>query len=201
MHAVTKPFSALALTLAVTGAAACTGEIDRTGMTDPMGTAGSATTGGTGSMPQTCNAATAITRAPMRRLTRFEYNNTVRDLLQDKSLPANAFPSEESGNGFGNDADAQAVVAALAEQYVTVSEKVAAGATAADRIGALAPCATQITDAASETACAHTIADTFTPKAWRRALLAGEADSLVALFQSVRAANDFPTSVASAGAR
>jgi hypothetical protein len=133
----------------------------------------------------------------MRRLTRFEYNNTVRDLLKDKSLPANAFPSEESGNGFGNDADAQAVVAALAEQYMNVSEKVALGATASDRIGSLAPCATQVTDAASEASCARTIAETFTPKAWRRALVAGEADSLVALFQSIRMTSDFPKSVAS----
>jgi hypothetical protein len=133
----------------------------------------------------------------MRRLTRFEYNNTVRDLLQDKSLPANTFPSEESGNGFGNDADAQAVVAALAEQYVSVSEKVALAATATDRIASLAPCAKQVTDAASETSCARTIAETFTPKAWRRALVAGEADSLVTLFQTVRTTSDFSKSVAS----
>jgi hypothetical protein len=132
----------------------------------------------------------------MRRLTRFEYNNSVRDLLTDNTFPANALPSEELGNGFGNDADSQAVVAALVEQYVTVAEKIAAGATASGRLGALAPCATQVTDAASETACAHTIAETFTPKAWRRALAAGEADGLVALFSAVRPASDFPTSVA-----
>lgn len=199
MHAVTKPFSALALTLVVTAAAACTGEIDQGAPKGDQtgGSAGSSSAGsGPGPLPAACNPVGAINRAPLRRLTRFEYNNTVRDLLGDKSLPANAFPSEESGNGFGNDADAQAVVAALAEQYVTVAEKVAAGATAADRIAALFPCATAVTDAASETTCARTIADGFTPKAWRRALLAGETDSLVSLFQSVRAANDFVTSVA-----
>jgi hypothetical protein len=199
MYAVTKPISALALTLAVTAALACTGEIDRSDTQNPVGGAGSSSTSGGsggGPLPAACDLATSVNRAPMRRLTRFEYNNTVRDLKLDSSLPANAFPSEESGNGFGNDADAQAVVAALAEQYVTVAEKVAAAATAADRIELLAPCTKQVTDAASETACSRTIADTFTPKAWRRALLAGEADSLVTLFQGTRVANDFPTSVA-----
>ncbi|HEX2871172.1 MAG TPA: DUF1592 domain-containing protein [Polyangiaceae bacterium] len=183
---------------------ACTGEIDQTNPVTP-GTGGSSTgTGGSGTAvggvgggvvpPAACKAATM--RAPMRRLTRFEYNNVARDLLADASYPANALPSEELGNGFGNDADAQEVVAALVEQYVNVAETIAATATAPGKIGALAPCATQVTDAASETACARTIAETFTPKAWRRVLVAGEADGLVTLFTTVRAANDFPTSVA-----
>jgi hypothetical protein len=68
-------------------------------------------------------------RAPIRRLTRFEYNNTVRDLLGDDSEPANAFPSEELGNGFGNDADAQPVSSFLAESYNSVAEQVALRAT------------------------------------------------------------------------
>src|SRR5688572_16850272 len=154
MHAVTKPFSALALTLTIAAGAACTGEISDSPTDNTPGGGSSATagngpgTGGSGTvLPQNCQPGMpSVTRAPLRRLTRFEYNNTVRDLLQDKSLPANVFPSEESGNGFGNDADAQAVVAALAEQYVNVSEKVALGATASDRIGALSPCATQVSE-------------------------------------------------------
>jgi hypothetical protein len=205
MHGVTKPFSALALTLSVAALAACTGQVDGTNptMAPPnTGTGGTATAGvggtpgvGGGTLPpQTCKVAS--TRAPMRRLSRFEYNNTARDLLKDTSYPANALPSEELGNGFGNDADSQEVVAALVEQYVTVAEKMAEGATAAGKIGNLAPCATQVTDAASETACAKTIAETFTPKAWRRALVPGEADGLVALFTGIRVGNNFATSVA-----
>jgi hypothetical protein len=196
MHAVSKPLSALALTLTVAAIAACTGEVQRAEGNTPGGSAGSAgTAGGSGPGTQTCNGP-VVARAPMRRLTRFEYNNTVRDLLQDKSLPANAFPSEESGNGFGNDADAQGVVATLAEAYVSVAEKIAASATASDRIAQLAPCATQVTDATSESACARTIVETFAPKAWRRPLAAGEADGLVALFTSVRPDNDFASGVA-----
>jgi Protein of unknown function (DUF1592)/Protein of unknown function (DUF1588)/Protein of unknown function (DUF1587)/Protein of unknown function (DUF1585)/Protein of unknown function (DUF1595) len=202
MHALDRPLSALALTLAIVSAAACTGEIDHgAGGTQPGGGAASTggttttTTGGGGTLPpQACTAVTP--RAPMRRLTRFEYNNSVRDLLGDKTSPANEFPSEASGNGFGNDADQQAVVAALIEAYVTGAERVAGTATAADRIGALAPCATTVNDTTAEAACAKTIAETFTPNAWRRTLTPGEADGLVALFTSVRMTADFPTSVA-----
>ncbi len=202
MHGVAKPFSAFALTFAVISTAACTGQLSGEpggpgtsagGGTTSVGGSGTSVGGGT-IPPTTCT--TTTTRAPMRRLTRFEYNNVARDLLRDTSYPANLLPSEELGNGFGNDADQQAVVAALVEQYVTVAETMAATATSATNLAALAPCATQVKDAASESACAHTIADTFTPKAWRRALVAGEVDGLVALFTSTRATADFPTSVA-----
>ncbi|WP_437821828.1 DUF1587 domain-containing protein [Sorangium sp. So ce1078] len=64
-------------------------------------------------------------RAPLRRLTRFEYNNTVRDLLGDTTDPAFSLPSEDVGNGFGNDADTLSVSSLLAEQLGTVAEGIA----------------------------------------------------------------------------
>src|SRR5262245_10520212 len=64
-----------------------------------------------------CSAVIAPGPAPMRRLTRFEYDNTVRDLLGDETQPARAFPPEELGNGFGNDASRLSVSRLLAEQY------------------------------------------------------------------------------------
>lgn len=202
MHGLTKPLSALALTVTLGAAAGCTGTIEpNQAMPNAAGSssaAGSGNSGGGGGgavTPAACGA-TAAVRAPMRRLTRFEYNNTVRDLFGDTTSPANAFPSEESGNGFGNDADAQNVVPALIEQYASAAEKVAAAVTAPDRIRKLGDCAAQVTDAASEAACVKTIADSFTPKAWRRPLVAGEADSLVALFSSTRVKADFVTSLA-----
>ncbi len=38
-------------------------------------------------------------RSPVRRLTRFEYNNTVRDLLGDKTRPADQFPGDRAKTG------------------------------------------------------------------------------------------------------
>jgi len=59
----------------------------------------------------------------MRRLTRFEYNNTLQDLVGDTTAPGNALPSEQLGNGFGNDADAQSVSTLLARQYIAVARR------------------------------------------------------------------------------
>ncbi len=205
MHRVTNPLSALALTLAVLSAAACTAEISKSNgnpTTPGSGTAGSTgtTTGGAPPIIAVSNcAALPPPRAPLRRLTRIEYNNTMRDLLGDLTSPGNAFPSELSGNGFGNDADSQPVGSELADQYMKVSETVSAAVTTPGGIAKLAACAGQVTpatDAATETACVRSIVDSFVPKAWRRAPLPGEADSVLALFQAVRAKADFPTSVA-----
>ncbi len=201
MYLVPKRYSALALTLAVTGlVAGCSPDANELPAKNTNSGGASGIGGaGPGPDPAACNGAPNLLRAPMRRLSRFEYNNIMRDLLQDTSRPSDAFPPEVIGNGFGNDADQQGVGAELANQYMLVSETVAAAATTPARIGALAACAAQITpasDAAAETACVRTIAETFTPKAYRRPLVAGEADSLVALFQVIRATSDFATSVA-----
>jgi hypothetical protein len=139
-------------------------------------------------------------RAPLRRLTRFEYNNTVRDLLGDETSPANALPSEEIGNGFGNDADAQAVSSLLAEQYAAVGEEVALRATSSPAsLGRLAACAADVhegTDLTTENACARALIEDFATRAYRRPLEPGEADELFALQQSIREASTFATSIA-----
>lgn len=158
--------------------------------------------GGSGGIPsvqpQDC-AGTPAPRAPLRRLTRFEYNNTVRDLLGDTTAPGNAFPSELSGNGFGNDAESQPVGSELANQYMLVAEKVAAAVTQPERIATLGACAAQISptsDAASETSCVRSILGSLLPKAFRRASAAAEADAFLGVFQGVRSSADFPTSLA-----
>lgn len=206
MHASTKPLAALALSLAALAAAACTGEVGQQPQppgagASGVGGSGMAGGGGTSPLPETsaCDVSPPP-RAPLRRLTRYEYNNTARDLLGDTTAPANAFPSEVLGNGFGNDAASQPVGSELADQYIKVSESIAAGLTTPDRIAALGECAAQVTattDASTETACVKIIAESFTPKVWRRPLQAGEADSLVALFVAIRQSSDFKSSLAS----
>jgi hypothetical protein len=145
-------------------------------------------TPGPGTMAEMCRERSARpTRAPLRRLTRFEYNNTVRDLLGDTTSPANLLPAEELGNGFGNDAAGQAVSSLLAEQYASVAEGIAARATATPMaLTRLAACGGAVTPA-SEEACARTIVEGFTPRAFRRPLATGEADALLALYRSARA--------------
>lgn len=133
-------------------------------------------------------------RSTLRRLTRFEYNNTVRDLLGTQSFPADAFPSEELANGFGNDANAQSVSSLLAEQYNVVAEDLAAEATATpEALGALVPCAANPTD---EDACAGEFIEDFGARAFRRPLSEDEVTQLAAFEQTIREDSDFTTSTA-----
>ncbi|WP_437825650.1 DUF1592 domain-containing protein [Sorangium sp. So ce1153] len=135
-------------------------------------------------------------RAPLRRLTRFEYNNTVRDLFGDTTDPAFSLPSEDVGNGFGNDADTLSVSSLLAEQLGTVAEGVARRATATpDALAKLAPCASNVSPQ-SEEACARTIVERIAPLAYRRPLAAGEADELLALYSVGRTDATFDVGIA-----
>jgi hypothetical protein len=138
----------------------------------------------------------AAPTAPLRRLTRFEYNNTVRYLAKVTTSPANLFPPENVGSGFGTDASQQSSSSALIEKYFETARSMAAALTSAERMSELAPCAVAPV-AADEAACARTVIEGFVPKAFRRPLEAGEADGLVQLFQTVRTGGStFTSSVA-----
>ncbi|MES1260990.1 MAG: DUF1592 domain-containing protein [Acidobacteriota bacterium] len=64
----------------------------------------------------------------IRRLTHSQYNNTVRDLLGDRSLPASQFPPEDFVNGFKNQYQAQSISPILMDAYGNAAEKVARAA-------------------------------------------------------------------------
>lgn len=137
-----------------------------------------------------------VDRANLRRLTRFEFNNTVRDLLGDDTLPGNAFPSEEIGNGFGNDADAQPVSSLLVEQYAAVAEQVALRATETPaKLAALASCTTDLAEA-DEPECARTLFADLLPRTYRRPLHDGELDEVLELWALLRQDTTFAVSVA-----
>jgi hypothetical protein len=125
--------------------------------------------------------------APLRRLTRFELNNTFRDLLGDATNPANALPSAELGNGFGNDADAQSVSSLFAEQYDAMAEGIAARAVETPaQLGKLAPCASSAT-VDTESSCARSFINIFVPRAYRRPLESDETEELLSFQQAMRA--------------
>ena len=78
--------------------------------------------------------------APLRRLSRVEYDNTVRDLLglAFDSAREVGMPGEEAGDGFDNLAAALGVSPALIDKYFAAAEKVADAVFAADAKGASA---------------------------------------------------------------
>src|SRR5271169_510538 len=63
-----------------------------------------------------------------RRLNRYEYDATVRDLLSTPFEPAADFPIDDYGYGFDNIADVLSLSPALMEKYLAAAEKVAAAA-------------------------------------------------------------------------
>jgi len=156
--------------------------------TGTAGTGGTSTgSGGTTTVVQ-CNGINPG-RAPLRRLTTYEYNNTIHDLLGDTTNPGSALPPQvdSAQNLFGNDADFQAPSSLLVEKYQTVAASVAARATAnSTALGMLASCATSVTTSTEE-ACARTIATSLAPRAYRRSVASTEIDEFVALYKSVRA--------------
>ena len=95
------------------------------------GSAGVGTTGAAGAPLVQCNTI-APGRAPVRRLTTYEYNNTVRDLLGDTTNPGSGLPAQvdSKDNPFGNDADEQSPSSLLIEKYQSIAEAIATRATA-----------------------------------------------------------------------
>ncbi len=124
--------------------------------------------------------------SPIRRMTRWEYNNAVRELLGDTTSPASAFPSEEDGLGFSNNADIQSVSPVLAERYMVVAEQVAARAT--QNLQRLLPCKPA---AIGEQACALEFIQKMGRRAFRRPLSDADVEALLTAYTAGRTGADF----------
>lgn len=121
-------------------------------------------------------------RSPLRRLTRDEYDATLRDLLGDDSAPGARLLPEENGGAYGNNEDVRSVGALLAEQYMAAAEDVAARAIA--DLPALLGCAE---DEVESEACFTGFLSRFGTRAYRRPLRDAEMEKLTALYRTARA--------------
>jgi mono/diheme cytochrome c family protein len=72
-----------------------------------------------------CSKITDPGRVTIRRLNRFEYNGTIRDLLGVDFRPADDFPSDDVGHGFDNIGDVLSLPPLLMEKYLAAAEKIA----------------------------------------------------------------------------
>lgn len=125
--------------------------------------------------------------SPIRRMTRAEYNNTVRDLLGDESQPASSFVPEEEALGFNNQATSLGVTQLLAEQMMNAAEAIAQKAVA--DLGVLMPYCDVAT--AGEDACATMFIERFGKRAFRRPITPAEAARFFELFAWGRTTYDF----------
>jgi len=136
-------------------------------------------------------------RAPVRRLTRFEYSNAARDLFGDTTDPGVGLPPEtisRTGNVFGNDADLLSVSSNLASKYGTVAADIAQRATGTpEALGKLGACAGGATP---DDACANTVINNVASRAYHRTLLPAETASFLTLLKAVQAKATFASGVA-----
>lgn len=121
----------------------------------------------------------------VQRLTRRQYNNTVRDLLGVTARPAETFPADGGGGGgFDNNAATLFVPPILLEKYLTAAAGVLAEADPARYL-----IARPGPDLTKEQAARRCIA-TFARRAFRRPVKEAEVDRLLRLFHHADARGD-----------
>jgi hypothetical protein len=188
----------LGIALAI-GLGACSGSIDPAnpggaGRAGPVGGGGMMTPGGAplppiGASPLEPDRSSAACKAvkpgpaPLRRLTRAEFDNTVRDLIGDDKRLGQAFPPEELKAGFDNNAEVRSVSDLLAEGYSAAAEQIARAVTA--KLGAMLAC-----DPArdGEPTCLDRFFGGLGKRLWRRPLTPDEREDLRKVFTAGRTA-------------
>jgi Protein of unknown function (DUF1592)/Protein of unknown function (DUF1588)/Protein of unknown function (DUF1595)/Protein of unknown function (DUF1585)/Protein of unknown function (DUF1587) len=131
--------------------------------------------------------------SPVRRISRVEYDNMVRDLLGDTTQPATSFVSESPmAPGVNFDTNTYTSISALiVQQYQQAAEALAQAVVAdTNRLNNdVLPCQTQ------DDACAQQFIATFANRAFRGQLDATESAGLFQVYSSVKAQFDFATGI------
>ncbi len=155
----------------------------------------------TGIFTESCDAGQpAVDWSPMRRISRVEYDNMVRDLLGDFTQPAitDSFPPESAlGNGISLAVNTYALpsntsVSDYLTAAETIAENVVADTTRLNSVAfaGIASCAT-----AQDDTCATDFIATWANRAYRGQLDATESAGLLSLYQTVKAQFDWPTGI------
>ncbi len=125
----------------------------------------------------------------LRRLTRSQYQRTIRDLLGVSADVADGFAPDERVGAFKSNAVAP-VGDLQVEQYMDAAELIAADA-AAD-LSTLLPCDPA---AIGEAACAEQWLRELAPRAYRRPLTDADIGRLMDVYSTARADEDFETGI------
>ena len=122
--------------------------------------------------------------APLRRLTRGEYDRTVRDLLGEDLQLARGFPAEELQHSFDNSAELRSVSDVLAENYVNAAKQIAK--TVLAKLPTYLAC--DPAKDGGEQSCLTRFFDGFARRIWRRPLTDEERTDLQKVFTGGRTA-------------
>jgi hypothetical protein len=120
--------------------------------------------------------------AEARLLTRLQYDNTVRDLLGELSVPGRSFPEENLLLGFGNNADAHRASLLLTERHLAAARDLATAAVARG-VDQLLPCAA----GDRSEACISSFITQFGYRAYRRPIHADESAPMLELWRTANA--------------
>jgi hypothetical protein len=126
-----------------------------------------------------------ITPTPLRRLTKFEYTNSARNLLGIDPAAASDLPADEVTDGFNNNAGVLTVSSLHAEKYVLVSEALAKEAV--KNLSTIAPCAA----GKSEDTCATDFANSFGRRAFRRPVTDQDRQILMTAYTAGRTGGSY----------
>lgn len=128
----------------------------------------------------------------MRLLTRYEYDNTVRDLLGDDTHPAASFPPENRSTVFENNAADHRASKELVRGYFEAAEDIA-GRSVDERIGVLLPCDPAVD---GEPMCGHAFVEHLLGRAFRRPASPEELATFERLFDDMHAREGFSEAIA-----
>lgn len=142
----------------------------------PGGVTGIAGSGGVAPVQDMSCLTPAVGKSPLRRLTHREYDNSVADLLGDKTQPALQFPPDTEIGLFDNSAEAQTAPVLLASEYLDAAVSLASGVA---NLTTLVGCDFAGTAGAT---CVRTFISKFGRRAYRRPVTPEETTRLVALY-------------------
>ncbi|MDX2022985.1 MAG: DUF1592 domain-containing protein [Deltaproteobacteria bacterium] len=175
------PRSTLAFVFVASTFTACTATMNPSGGDDDGagGSAGGGDAGGKGAdAAQGGNAggamaAPALGVVPLRRLTKREYENTIRDLLGAPASYAAGYPVDDvSKHGFATATNTSELMATSTMEAADGLARFAVG-----KLNTLLPCST-----AGDDACATSLIENLGQRAFRRPLLTSEKQELFALY-------------------
>lgn len=149
----------------------------------PFGTGGAAA-GGAGGQAEVTDGTGPM---PLRRLSRSEYDNTLRDLLNVTNQPGSALPSDAFAAG--GYVSPSPIGKLEAQRFADAAEAVAK----AVDVSKLVDCA----PATGDEACAQRFVTAFGRRAYRRPLQTSEVDGYIAYYRKLRGdlALDFQTTI------
>lgn len=179
--------------VAVTGGA-CTGSVTTSSQQEGSSSAGAASgPPGTFSVPGSPSAQRCVHQVPLRRLSKLQYGNVIRDAFAGQVTASARFPQGEMGasrTGFSTEPAVNEITTLGAEETLVAAEDVALSV--AEHLPTLLPCSqTEPTPA-----CAGTFVATYGPKLYRRPLRADETTALLALHAEAVGATAFADGIA-----